>query len=100
VRPYTKDNRLETLSPAGRRDVWQVWRREDRRLTAGADLVLKLTRRFELVFRADTLLNRSNVDGRLAAACLEAADPCHPAAYQNRNFDKLVGVVELGVAWP
>ena len=101
-RGYLGDSYLRVESPEGHVEDWGRRRRRDWRYVLGASVGARLPGPLRLSARYELLVNRSNVDTRLAddaGTCTWRERSCHAYDYTNGNYEKHVLMLELGASW-
>lgn len=101
-RNYREDSALRITTLAGSQEDWDLRRRRDWRFILGTSASARLTKWLRLTARYELLVNRSNVDTRLADEPGDCAAPdylCHAYDYTNGNYTKHVVLLELGASY-
>ena len=101
-RKYLGESYLRWTARDGTVREWNRRQREDVRFILSPSVSTRLGKRFLVSARYDLLVNRSNMDTRLAdsaGACSPPDFSCHAYDYGNENYEKHLLTLELGILW-
>lgn len=101
-RRATEETYLRMLASDGTTSIVNRRRREDTRLTLAPALTFRLSPRLGVSAEYELIINRSNIDARLAdppGACAAPDYSCHALDYSNENYTKHVFTVGFGGTW-
>jgi tetratricopeptide (TPR) repeat protein len=101
-RGYLGESFLRWTAQDGTGREWNRRQREDVRFTLSPSVSTRLGKRLQVSARYDLVVNRSNMDTRLADSAGACAPPdfsCHAYDYGNENYEKHLLTLELGLLW-
>ncbi|MBN8233416.1 tetratricopeptide repeat protein [Corallococcus macrosporus] len=102
-RRYLEEHSLRVVTAGGDTETWNARRRHDTRFVLSPTVSTRLSTRLRLTARYELLVNRSNIDTRLAdddaAACEGSAHLCHAYDATNGNYEKHGVMLQLEAVW-